>query len=221
MEAVRKARRLLTGFVLAAPMCLAILASIPALAFPRVHSDEATPPDAASMQSLEVRGAVLSRGMGIVEDYYETRVLPVEQILEPYGNDAAFVRSVSMALVAEAEELGVDPRALASVLLVENPWLDPNARSSVGAVGLMQVMPFHAGRWGCGSSDLTDVRTNLCHGARIFAAYLERAGGDVDRALLAYNGCVKGTNTPNCHLYPSRVYTNAGRLAMRHWLETP
>jgi hypothetical protein len=25
------------------------------------------------------------------------------------------------------------------------------------------------------------------------------------RALLAYNGCVRGTNTPNCHTYPNKV----------------
>jgi hypothetical protein len=24
-------------------------------------------------------------------------------------------------------------------------------------------------------------------------------------ALLRYNGCVKGTNTPRCHTYPSKV----------------
>ena len=65
MEAARRARRILTGFVLATPVCLAILASIPALAFPRVRSEDAVPADAASMQSLEVRGAVLSDGPGL------------------------------------------------------------------------------------------------------------------------------------------------------------
>jgi hypothetical protein len=167
---------------------------------------------------MEVRAAVLSRGMSLVEDFYQADVAPVESILSPYHHDEDFVREVSLALVAEGERAGLDPRALASVLLVENPWLDPYIRSPVGAVGLMQVMPFHAGRWGCEPGDLTDVRVNICHGARIFAAYLERHG-DVDRALLAYNGCVRGTNTPNCHLYPTHVYSNAGRVAMRSWLD--
>jgi hypothetical protein len=211
MEAVRRARRVLSGFVLVAPTCVAILASIPALAFPRVHSEGAPLPDASSMQDLEVRGAVLSRGIGVVEDYYQTRVLPVERILEPYGNDAPFVRSVSMALVAEAEDLGIDPRALASVLLVENPWLDPNARSSVGAVGLMQVMPFHAGARLCNSEDLVDVDSNICHGTLILARNL-RATSTSTAALLRYNGCVRGTNTPDCHRYPGRVLARASRV---------
>ena len=29
-------------------------------------------------------------------------------------------------------------------------------------------------------------------------------------ALLRYNGCVRGTNTPDCHRYPSRVLARAG-----------
>jgi hypothetical protein len=169
---------------------------------------------------MEVRAAVLTRGLSMVEDFYEGRVAPVEEILSPYHHDGDFVREVSLALVAEGERVGMDPRALASVLLVENPWLDPHIRSSAGAVGLMQVMPFHAGRWGCEEGDLTDIRANICHGARIFASYLERYG-DLDRALLAYNGCVRGTNTPDCHRYPAHVYSQAGRAAMRYWLDPP
>jgi hypothetical protein len=171
------------------------------------------------MEALEVRVAVMSRGMGKVQAYYDDRVAPIVNILAPYHEDQELVRTISVALAAEAERAEMDPRALASVLLVENPWLDPDIRSPVGAVGLMQVMPFHAGRWGCESPDLEDVRANICHGARIFSSYLRRHGGNVDRALLAYNGCVRGTNTPDCHLYPGKVYTNAGRAAMKNWLD--
>ena len=34
---------------------------------------------------------------------------------------------------------------------------------------------------------------------------MERLRGDERRALLAYNGCVRGTFTPDCHLYPDKV----------------
>lgn len=171
----------------------------------------------AALSFLESRAALVEDGLTRVDRYYQDEVEPVERMLEPYHSDAEWIRRIALALVREAEHTGLDSRALASVLLVENPWLDSDAVSPVGAMGLMQVMPMHAGAWGCGSTDLEDVEVNICHGARIFAAYLGRYG-DLDRALLAYNGCVKGTNTPDCHLYPSHVYSRAGRAAMQRWL---
>jgi soluble lytic murein transglycosylase-like protein len=168
---------------------------------------------------MEARAAVMGRGLSMAEAYYDREIRPVEGVLRPYHADLEWVRTVSFALVREGRKVGVDPRVLAAVVLVENPWLDPDIRSSEGAVGLMQVMPFHAGRWECGSDDLTDPYVNVCHGARIFRHLLARAGGDLDKALLAYNGCVNGTNTSDCHLYPSHVYSRAGRVALRGWLD--
>ena len=143
---------------------------------------------------------------------------PIERILRPFTSDDDWMRRVALSLVREGRKAGVDPRVLASVVLVENPWLDTDIASSQGAVGLMQVMPFHAGKWDCASSDLTDPDVNICHGARIFRSYLARAGGNIDRALLSYNGCVRGSNTPNCAMYPSHVYSTAGRAVVRSWL---
>jgi hypothetical protein len=176
-------------------------------------------PERASVFEMEARAAVMERGMALAQDYYDREIRPVEGVLRPYHPDIEWVRTVAFALVREGREVGVDPRVLAAVVLVENPWLDPDIESTAGAIGIMQVMPFHAGRWRCASSDLTDPVANVCHGARIFRDYLERAGGDIDKALLAYNGCVRGTNTQDCHLYPSHVYSRAGRVALRGWLE--
>jgi soluble lytic murein transglycosylase-like protein len=110
---------------------------------------------------------------------------------------------------------------LLAVLLVENPALDPDARSSVGAVGLMQVMPFHAGEWKPCAGPLDDIDTNICHGARIFAHYMGATNGNVDRALLRYNGCVNGTNTPDCARYPTHVFARAGRASLGSWKMRP
>jgi hypothetical protein len=35
----------------------------------------------------------------------------------------------------------------------------------------------------------------------------------MERALLRYNGCVKGTNTPNCHTYSGKVMRYADQAA--------
>jgi soluble lytic murein transglycosylase-like protein len=204
----------------AAPIALApLLLSLTAFTDVGADLPEAPVPTPPSVFELEARAAVMERGFAIAEDYYEHDVRPVEGILRPYHPDIDWVRTVAFALVREGRKVGMDPRVLAAVVLVENPWLDPDIQSSAGAVGLMQVMPFHAGHWECASDDLTDPVANVCHGARIFRDYLERADGDIDRALLAYNGCVRGTNTANCHLYPSHVYSRAGRVALRGWLD--
>lgn len=140
-------------------------------------------------------------------------VVPIETVLEsaPFHAPAPLAQRIAVALVRESHHTGLDARLLLAVLIVENPWLDPDARSFVGAVGLMQVMPFHAGRWGCGGLDLTDPEVNICHGARILAHTIRRSGGELDRALLLYNGCVRGSNTPGCHRYPEWV---RGKLAL-------
>jgi soluble lytic murein transglycosylase-like protein len=156
-----------------------------------------------------------------VEEYYHRHVRPLERVLLRYRNDPELVSRIALSLYSESRRVDIDARLLLAVLLVENPWLDPKARSPVGAVGLMQVMPFHRGKWGNCAPDLEDVEANICHGARIFAHYFRQTGGDIERALLRYNGCVRGTNTPDCHRYPYHVFARAGRASILAWLDPP
>jgi soluble lytic murein transglycosylase-like protein len=211
--------RNLSGWA-AAPIALApLLLSLTAFTDVDAELPKAPVHEPPSVFEMEARAAVMGRGMAMAQDYYDREIRPVEGVLRPYHEDIGWVRTVAFALVREGREVGVDPRVLAAVVLVENPWLDPAIESTAGAIGLMQVMPFHAGRWECGSEDLTDPYVNVCHGARIFRDYLERSGGDIDKALLAYNGCIRGTHTADCQLYPSHVYSRAGRVALRGWLD--
>ena len=136
----------------------------------------------------------------------------VSQILRHYTKDQPKADRIARALVREGEKHRISPSLLVGVLLTENPWLDPRAKSKVGARGLMQVMPFHSGRWGCGSPDLFDIESNICHGVKILAQNL-RDSRSLHTALLAYNGCVRGRNTPNCHRYSRHVLKYANNSA--------
>jgi soluble lytic murein transglycosylase-like protein len=118
---------------------------------------------------------------------------------------AAFV------VVQEAKRLRMSPSLLAAVLLIENARLDSTVVSTQGAIGMMQVMPVHAGSYGCSSSDLLNLEANICHGARLLKTFLRRSG-DMQVALRRYNGCVRGRHTPRCHRYPVRVLRTASRL---------
>ena len=136
----------------------------------------------------------------------------IAAVLSNYSRDESRVNRIAAALVKESRKRKVGSSLLVGVLLTENPWLDPRATSFVGARGLMQVMPFHAGKWGCGTNDLFDIESNICHGVAVLADNLGRSK-TLSQALLGYNGCVRGTNTPDCWKYPTKVYRDARKAA--------
>lgn len=145
--------------------------------------------------------------------------LPLARLLGRRNGDPVAATRIARAIMKESKWLQVPPSLLTGMLLTENARLEPETVSSQGAIGLMQVMHFHAGEFDCASSDLVDVESNICHGARVFGHYLKRTG-NVTRALLRYNGCVTGANTPNCHRYPAKVI-RAARQVRRDLLAYP
>jgi soluble lytic murein transglycosylase-like protein len=182
----------------------------------RIQAHRQTSDLSTALQRLEARADTLETAAEALRDYHADRVEPLISILENRTRaHPLHIERIALALAREGRRSLVDPRLLVAVMLVENPWLDPTAESPVGAVGLMQVMPFHAGAWGCPGTDLTHPETNICHGTRILAEALRRTRGDLDAALLRYNGCKYGTNTPNCHEYPTWVY----QYVEAEWLE--
>lgn len=131
-------------------------------------------------------------------------------VLRRYTNDRGAADRIAGAIIDEGNRRNLDPALLVGVLLTEDATLDTTARSFVGARGLMQVMPGHAGKWGCSSSNLLSIEANICHGASILQDNV-RNSSSMRTALLRYNGCVHGTNTPGCHSYPDRVMRAANR----------
>jgi hypothetical protein len=86
------------------------------------------------------------------------------------------------AIDAAATTAGVDPRLLAAITQAESGF-NPGALSSVGAVGLTQLMPGTASGLGV---DPTDPVANLDGGGRYLAGQLD-SFGRVDLAVAAYN----------------------------------
>ena len=135
--------------------------------------------------------------------------------------------SLADVAVREAYRRRVPPALVLGVMLTENDELNSTARSRVGAVGLMQV---HGSSWRNAlgrlfGTNLRNDTTNLRYGIYILSymarrasndAVVDSASGDVSlasdsswrTALLHYNGCVRGTNTPNCRAYPVTVQRN-------------
>ena len=143
----------------------------------------------------------------------QVQVHKVAFSLRKYTNDTVLARRIAQSIVVQGGKRRIDPALLVGVVLTEDAKLDPRARSFVGARGLMQVMPFHAGKWsGCPSADLFAIDTNICTGVSILADLIKRSPS-VSTALQRYNGCVRGTNTPNCHTYSGKVLRFAEQAA--------
>ena len=68
----------------------------------------------------------------------------------------------------------------------ESRW-NARAVSKAGAIGLMQVMPVHARRFGLDTQALFDPCVNVQVGAYFFAEMYYRYNGNIDLALAAYN----------------------------------
>ncbi len=99
---------------------------------------------------------------------------------------AAPATPFSAEIFQAAERHGLDPALVAAVVRAESAF-DPRAVSHKGARGLMQLMPATASRFGLSFAEIHDPAKNLDAGARYLAWLIERFGGDVLRALAAYN----------------------------------
>jgi len=136
---------------------------------------------------------------------------PLADVLARRTRRPELADRAAIAVVRESRRLNLSPSLLAAVLLIENRALDTAAVSSQGAVGLMQVMPVHAGSYGCASADLKELDANICHGARLLRLFVVRSS-TLRVALRRYNGCVHGTVTPRCSRYPTRVLATAASV---------
>ena len=100
-------------------------------------------------------------------------------------------REANRGILAKASEaVRVEPELLLAVAAVESGF-DDRARSSKGAVGLLQVMPETAravaSRLRLDGWDLSDPRDNAVIGGAYLAELLRRYRGDEHLALAAYH----------------------------------
>ena len=135
--------------------------------------------------------------------------------------DAERADTIARVAVREAYHRRVPPALVFGVMLTENDRFARNAHSKVGAMGLMQIMPrmWTPNLGPILGRNLKDDETNLRYGVYILKHFAKRTADTLDArnvittALLGYNGCVRGKNTPDCRAYPEKVQRHVDESA--------
>ena len=106
---------------------------------------------------------------------------------------AARFAAVRSAFVDVGKEQGIDPALLAAVAWSESAF-DPNVVNSIGATGLMQLIPANFKRYGI-EANPKDPVANVRAGARDLLAKGLRTK-PFRKVMQGYNGLIIGNNTP-------------------------
>lgn len=93
-----------------------------------------------------------------------------------------------------AERHKLDPALVKAVINTESGW-NPRAISSKGAVGLMQLIPATAQRYGVGNA--LDPAQNVEGGTKYLRSLLDRYNGDLTKSLAAYNAGERAVDLSN------------------------
>jgi len=107
----------------------------------------------------------------------------LEVSYEAYINEASYVYRIR-------------PEFIKAVIQTESNW-NYKAKSQKGAIGLMQIMPYHAKSLGFSPKLLWNPRVNILVGTRYLKKLLIRFNGDFIKALAAYNAGVSKVNKYN------------------------
>jgi hypothetical protein len=155
-----------------------------------------------------------------VSNWSELRVAPVPGLPAGRATDAPWrlrAGPFAEAIGIAARRHEVDPVLLTAMAEVESAF-DDRAVSHKGALGLLQLMPETAERFGVG--DVFDATQNVDGGARYLRWLLERYDGRTELALAGYNAGEAAVDRyqgippfPETRAYVSRVLAGVERLS--------
>jgi Transglycosylase SLT domain len=130
-----------------------------------------------------LRGSTISstQGDSALGASHTPLAFPRESAAETLGADDGRLDRIVRDAAARHQ---VDPALVKAVISTESGW-NPQAVSRKGAVGLMQLIPGTAQRFGVGNP--FDPAQNVEGGTTYLKALLDRYNGDLSKTLAAYN----------------------------------
>jgi len=140
---------------------------------------------------------ILSRHTQIIEELQYTQAavrssydedlifLKILYLRHSLNKKLPLVREIASAVALNARAFDRDPDFILAIMSRESNF-DPEAVSSAGALGLMQIMPHWLKIVGP-EDDLTLPSVSVRRGMQIYAYYEKEFGNDMEKALTAYN----------------------------------
>lgn len=142
-----------------------------------------------SVQSANtnVNTAISSRGLDLAREKTRpefTEVLPLEQKQEVLGKGETIPQSYKEIVQEASNTYGVPVSLISKIIQAESGW-NHKAKSRVGAMGMMQLMPRTAKALGV--SNPYDPGQNIMGGVKYLSSLIKRYKGDTTLAVAAYN----------------------------------
>ena len=146
------------------------------------------------------------------EDRFEAEVwlMDMSNRLERFIDDPDHRLELLKLVHREAKRVELPPELVLAVIEVESAF-DRWAISRVGALGLMQVMPFWLDEIGHPDDNLHDPKINVRMGTTILKYYIDMENGDLRAGLARYNG------STGRRKYPDKVFNALSQRWYRYY----
>lgn len=146
--------------------------SVPGESFNTKLKKEIAKNDTAKIEAAAPKAAEKTTVASRVHDIY------------PMVNSQPLANPSLDAMISDAaKKYNVDPKLVSAIAAVESGG-NQSATSEVGAIGVMQLMPDTAAGLGV---DPYDKQQNIEGGTKYIKSLLDTFGGDVEKAVAAYN----------------------------------
>ena len=125
---------------------------------------------------------------GVYDDITNNLINNFAKAINAYKKTSADFPSTYDTIINEASEKYSVPKDLIKAVIKQESNYMPNAVSSKGAIGLMQIMPSTGALLGIEDKEsLKDPYTNIMTGTKYLSQMLNRYDGRLDLSLSAYN----------------------------------
>ena len=171
----------------------AVIAAIAAIVVTFIGANEFT--DTPNKGSLE---SISASTVDITDKAKQPTQVPIDVTQPTILYNVPLATELQLHIIQVAESYGIDPAIIFAMCYLESTFNPASIGDYGESFGLMQVQPkWHSDRMErLNCTDLLDPFQNVIVGTDFLAEQLARYGGDIRKALVAYNaGHYKGTIT--------------------------